>query len=134
MMNKFIQNIDEIILSRLIEGNEDFLNEYLEDNGYDINTIESISTKKFKQLSFTLNAKLRLEKDQFLLNKISDMFIDAIEKNLDKPISYLNGLIQRNELALRYRNLDKLNEEEIRNIIRDQNLLEILEMLEKENE
>ncbi len=134
MMNKFIQDIDEIILSRLIEGNEDFLNEYLEDNGYDINAIDNISTKKFKQLSFTLNAKLRLEKDQFLLNKVSDMFIDAIEKNLDKPISYLNGLIQRNKLALRYRNLDKLNEEEIRNIIRDQNLLEILEMLEKENE
>tara|TARA_R110000782_G_scaffold5853_3_gene20247 strand:+ start:42895 stop:43296 length:402 start_codon:yes stop_codon:yes gene_type:complete len=133
-MNKFIQDIDEIILSRLIEGNEDFLNEYLEDNGYDINAIDNISTKKFKQLSFTLNAKLRLEKDQFLLNKVSDMFIDAIEKNLDKPISYLNGLIQRNKLALRYRNLDKLNEEEIRNIIRDQNLLEILEMLEKENE
>ena len=134
MMNKFIQDIVEIILSRLIEGNEDFLNEYLEDNGYDINAIDNISTKKFKQLSFTLNAKLRLEKDQFLLNKVSDMFIDAIEKNLDKPISYLNGLIQRNKLALRYRNLDKLNEEEIRNIIRDQNLLEILEMLEKENE
>ena len=134
MKNKFIENIDNSILTRLIEENGDFLNDYLEEIGYDIESIDEFSSRKFKQLNFVLNAKLQLDKDESLLEEVSSKFIGAIEKNLDKPIAYLNTLIQNNRLALRYRSLDKLDEKEIRNIIKDQNLLEILEMLEDERE
>ena len=49
-----------------------------------------------------------------------------------KPVAYLNSLIRENRLTVQYNNLDKLSEKEIEEIIKDQNLVEIIEFLENE--
>lgn len=92
------------------------------------------SEKAFKQQSFLLKAKLNYHKDQILLSKASEGLVNAISENLEKPIAYLKGLILGNRLGVQYRNLDKLGIEEIKDIIKDQNLLELLEMLDEEEE
>lgn len=134
MEDNIIKDIDKAIISKLCNEGSDFLDDYLIEDGYDLGEIKSLSDKKFKQFSFQLKAKANLEKDQNLLKRVSDQFLDAIEKNLDKPIAYLNELLKNNSLSIQYRNLDKLGVDEIKNIIRDQNLLEILELLEEEDE
>ena len=50
----------------------------------------------------------------------------------DNPIAYLNQLIKQNQVEFQFNKLDKLSEDEIKEIIKDQNLIEIIELLEDE--
>tara|TARA_R110002050_G_scaffold158381_5_gene287691 strand:+ start:13435 stop:13842 length:408 start_codon:yes stop_codon:yes gene_type:complete len=134
-MNKEYLNImDEFLLSSLKEGNTAAVDSILQENGYDLSEINSISNKSFKRISFEIKAQLNLRKDERLLDKVSTYFKEALEKNTEKPISYLRQLVSYNQVTFQHRNLEKLSQEEIKGIIRDYNLLEILEKLEGEEE
>jgi hypothetical protein len=132
MKNNFINKIDDVIISQIIEGDYSAYDSILEEQGYDINLIESHSQKFFKKQSFLLIGLINKQKDILLLEKASNYFREAIEKNLDKPVSYLRGLIANNQFQVQYRNLENLDIEEIKEIIKDQNLLELLEELEND--
>jgi len=67
-----------------------------------------------------------------LLLKATESFQNAINNGLEKPIAYLNNLIKKNQLVVQYNKLDKLSSDEIKEIIKDQNLIEIIELLENE--
>jgi hypothetical protein len=132
MKNNFINKIDDVIISQILEGDYSAYNSILEEQGYDVNLIESHSQKFFKKQSFLLKGLMNKQKDILLLEKVSNYFREAIEKNIDKPISYLKGLIANNQFQVQYRNLESLDIEEIKEIIKDQNLLELLEELEND--
>ena len=130
MKNNFIKKIDEAIISQIIEGDSGAYDEILKEQGYNISDIENYANKNFKKHSFLLKGFINKQKDLALLEKASLLLQNAIEKNIDKPISYLKNLIANNQFQVQYRNLDNLGIEEIKEIIKDQNLLELLEQLE----
>lgn len=130
MKNNFIKKIDEAIISQIIEGDSSAYDEILKEQGYNVIDIESYANKNFKKHSFLLRGLINKKKDLILLEKASLLLQNAIEKNIDKPISYLRNLIANNQFQVQYRNLDNLGIEEIKEIIKDQNLLELLEQLE----
>lgn len=132
MKNNFINKIDNAIISQIIEGDYSAYDSILLEQGYDLNLIESHSQKSFKKQSFLLKGMMNKQKDMILLEKASNLLREAIEKNIDKPISYLKGLIANNQFQVQYRNLENLDIEEIKEIIKDQNLLELLEELEND--
>lgn len=132
MKNRFIDRIDDAIIEAVAYGDADFLDSFLEAEGYDLEEISKISTKIHKQQSFLIKGMINRTNDVQLLEKISNYFSDAINKNLEKPVNYLRGLIENNNLSVQYRNLDKLGVEDIKTIIKDQNLLELLERFENE--
>lgn len=130
MKNKFIKKIDEAIISHIIEGDSSAYDEILKEQGYNIADLENYANKNFKKHSFLLKGLINKQKDLVLLEKASLLLHNAVEKNIDKPISYLRNLIANNQFQVQYRNLDNLGIEEIKEIIKDQNLLELLEQLE----
>lgn len=130
MKNKFIKKIDEAIISQVIEGDSSAYDEMLKANGHDIADMETYAQKNFRKHSFLLKGIINKQKDLLLLERASLLLQNAIEKNIDKPISYLKGLIANNQFQVQYRNLENLDFEEIKEIIKDQNLLELLEQLE----
>lgn len=130
MKNNFIKKIDEAIISQLIEGDSGTYDDILKEQGYNINEIENYAQKNFKKHSFLLKGMMNKKTDSILLEKASALLQNAIEKNIDKPISYLKGLIANNQFQVQYRNLENLGIDEIKEIIKDQNLLELLEQLE----
>jgi hypothetical protein len=81
-----------------------------------------------------LKSQINEQKDFKLLEKASLMLNEAIKENIEKPISYLKSLIQNNQFKVQYRNLENLSLDEIKEIIKDQNLLELLEKLDNESE
>ena len=87
----------------------------------------------YKRQSFLLKGMINKQKDINLLEKASLMLQQAIEENIDKPVSYLKNLIQNNQFQVQYRNLESLTIDEIKEIIKDQNLLVLLEKLENED-
>ena len=134
MKRDLLNDIDKAMLKAASEDGSSFLDEFLEEEGHDLSKIKVASEKAFKQQSFLLKGKLNYAKDQILLSKVSDQFVNAISANLEKPIAYLKALILENRLGVQYRNLEKLGVDEIKDIIKDQNLLELLEMLDEEDE
>ncbi len=132
MKNNFINKIDDVIISQILEGDYSAYDSILEEQGYEKNLIETHSQKFFKKQSFLLKGIMNKQKDILLLEKASNYFREAIENNIDKPISYLRGLIANNQFQVQYRNLENLDIEEIKEIIKDQNLLELLEELEND--
>jgi len=134
MENKIINKIDEYIVNSIKEGNMNVIDTFLESNNYDISNIDKISKKNYKQLSFKLKGIINAQKDDVLLEKATNLFQEAINKNIGKPISFLKNLLANNQYAFHYRNLENLTREEIKDIIKDHNLLEILEKLENDEE
>ena len=44
------------------------------------------------------------------------------------------NMIKNNRFSIQYRNLDKLDIDELKQIVKDQNLLEIIEKMEEEDD
>lgn len=111
----------------------DLVRKQLEADGVDWNEHDLLQDKFIKQLTFKLNAKANKEKQERMLERASNFFKDALNKGLDKPIAYMNNLINTNQLQTQFSRLEKMSEEQIKDVIKDQNLIEILEMLEEES-
>lgn len=133
MKNNFIKKIDKAIISQSLENDFTVIDAELESLGYNIDEINDFSEKMYKRQSFLLKGMINKQKDSNLLERASLILQKAIEENIDKPVSYLKSLIQNNQFQVQYRNLENLTIDEIKEIIKDQNLLELLEKLENED-
>lgn len=122
-----LDNFDKAIPDNLVR-------KQLEMEGVDLDEQSLLQDKFIKQLKFRLKSKSTVLKNDSMLDKASNYFKDALTKGLDKPIAYMNNLIQTNQLQTQFSRLEKMSEEQIKDIIKDQNLIQILEMLEEESE
>jgi len=134
MKKELLNTLDEYMLSALKSEDSSAFDSFLESYGYDLDIVNSIADKSFKQISFTLKGQMNFQKDDILLEKVTKYFQEAINNNIEKPISYLRNLVESNQLAFGHRNLDKLTSDDIKELIKDHNLLDILEKLEKDEE
>lgn len=131
-MDKLKKIIDKGITENYLNGNINDVRKSLSDYGVDLDKNRERQDKLIKQLKFKLRSAINKEKNENLLLKATESFQDAINKGLEKPIAYLNNLIRENQLVVQYNKLDKLSSDEIKEIIKDQNLIEIIELLEDE--
>jgi hypothetical protein len=134
MKKELTNKMDEYILTSLKSGDSSAIDSFLESSGYDLGEINNVADKSFKQMNFAMRGLVNSQKDEILLEKVAKYFQDAISQNINKPISYLKNLVASNQLAFGHRNLDKLSSDEIKELIKDHNLLEILEKLENDEE
>lgn len=132
MKKSFLNKIDESIKNSILEGDEATIDSYITSKGYNVDEINELAEKQSKKLTFLMKGVINETKNDNLLERASAFFEDAITKNLDKPISYLKSLVLSNNLQVQHRNLENLTLDEIKNIIKDQNLLELLEDLDEE--
>ncbi len=134
MKKELINKLDDYMLSALKSEDSSAFDSFLESYGCDLAVVNSIADKSFKQINFTLKGQMNFQKDEILLEKVAKYFQDAINKNIEKPISYLRNLVESNQLAFGHRNLEKLTSDDIKELIKDHNLLDILEKLENDEE
>lgn len=131
-MEEFKKVIDKGFTENYLFADINDVRKSLSEFGVNLDHNRERQDKLIKQLKFKLRSSINKEKNEALLLKATEYFQDAINKGLEKPIAYLNNLIESNRLAVQYNNLDKLSSEEIKQIIREQNLIEIIELLENE--
>jgi uncharacterized protein YqfA (UPF0365 family) len=131
-MDKLKKIIDKGIAENYLYGNINDIRQNLSDYGVNLDDNRVRQNKMIKQLKFKLRSTINKEKNENLLLKATESFQEAINKGLEKPIAYLNNLIRENQLVVQYNKLDKLSPDEIKEIIKDHNLIEIIELLENE--
>ncbi|MBB4119772.1 Mg/Co/Ni transporter MgtE [Mesonia hippocampi] len=130
-MNNLDKFIDKKIISSILNEDDSTLDCYLEGFEYNVSEINTIASNNYKKETFLLKGKIKKLRDERLYEK-AKMFKDAINNNIDKPVNYLLEILKNNKFQVQFRNLENLSVEEIVDIIKDQNLLEIIENLDEE--
>ncbi|NQX84675.1 MAG: hypothetical protein HRT67_01925 [Flavobacteriaceae bacterium] len=130
-MNNLDKFIDKKIISSILNEDDSTLDCYLEGFEYNVSEINTIASNNYKKEAFLLKGKIKKLRDERLYEK-AKMFKDAINNNIDKPVNYLLEILRNNKFQVQFRNLENLSIEEIIDIIKEQNLLEIIENLDEE--
>jgi hypothetical protein len=128
MSNEIKNKIDEALYHFYLEADKDTIKYSLKDDIQDTAEYE----KKKKRIIFLANAAVKKKHNEYLL-QLAEKFEQALLLNIEKPVAILKQIIQGNTSLALHRNLDKLSKEEIIEIIKDKNLVELLEQLD-ENE
>jgi len=126
MKNELNDKITDALFNFYLEADSDTISNSLNES---IENIDDYNRKK-KQTIFLFKAKLQKIHNERLLD-IAKKFQEAILLNMEKPISFLKQTIQQNPSFALYRNLDKLSKEDIIEIIKDKNLIELIEQIEE---
>lgn len=122
------KKIEDALLDFYLEADKNTIEEILQE---DVSDIEEYKKKRNKLL-FMINAKAKKQANDALIEKVLNYFEDAIQKNTAKPIAYLKQLMSENHSLALYNNFDKLSKDDIMMIIRDKNLIDIIEQIEKD--
>lgn len=130
MKKELNDKITDALFNFYLEADTDIISNSLNES---IENLEDYNRKK-KQTIFLFKAKLQKIHNERLL-EVAKRFQEAVLLNIEKPIVILKQIIQQNPAFALYRNLDKLSKEDIVEIIKDKNLVQLLEQIEKdENE
>jgi len=126
MSNEIKNKIEDALFNFYFEADKDTINDSLKD---DIQNLDEYDKKK-KQIIFLARAMAKKKHNEHLL-ELANKFQEAILSNIEKPVAILKQLIRGNASFALYRNLDKLSKEDIIEIIKDKNLVRLLEQLEE---
>lgn len=122
------KKIEDALRDFYLEADKNIIEEILLE---DVSDIEAY-IKKRNRLLFMIKAKVKKQANDALIEKVLTYFEDAIKKNTAKPIAYLKQLISENHSLALYHNFDKLSKDDILLIIKDKNLISIIEQIEKD--
>lgn len=129
-MSNLKNNIEKGITEFYLNSDIELMKKSLEEEGVDV-TKESEDISKFlKRMKFTKAAIVTQESNKKLIDKIVEKFQDAINRNIEKPISTLISLVESKQMSVQFRNLDKLTPDEIKEIIKGKNLVDLMDELD----
>jgi hypothetical protein len=122
-------NIDKLIDSymELASADPDLLKDMLREQGYDPSELEKRGIQKIKKLIFTNQVALKKAKLINLYNKATHMMNVASSDTREAILA----LLKRKSPNLQFRNLEKLDEENLRQILNETEVLELIDKLEK---
>ncbi len=127
-MNREIKNkIDDALFNFYLEADKDTIKDSLQEN---IKNLAEYDKNK-KRFLFLAKATATKKHNESLLQLVSK-FQEALLLNIEKPIAILKQLVQGNPSFALYRNLDKISKEDIIEIIKDKNFVELIEQLEED--
>ena len=129
---KLNDKIYETFLYDIKNGDTELADVLLTELGYDIHEINTMAEKIYKRQSFRINANILKQKNDILLEKATKLLQQSIQENEERPLAYLKEMIQQNRVQMNYRNLEKLSHHEIKQIIKDVNLVDLLDQLSDE--
>ena len=132
LSTKLNEKIYETFLYEIKNGDTELADDLLIELGYDVKEVDTMAEKIYKRQSFKIKAKIQKQKNDILLEKATKLVQRSIQKNEERPLAYLKEMIQQNRVQMNYHKLEKLSHHEIREIIKDVNLVDLLDQLSDE--
>lgn len=129
-MNTINDKIDKAILNFYLTADDQTIDHILDEHIDNMDEFNKQKDKYLKKIRFLAKSIANQQKNEQLLNLAVEKIQNAIKNNIDKPIAYFNKLVASQKTVTYYRNLDQLSKEDIIEIIKDQNLVELIEKLE----
>lgn len=130
--NDFFDRFDEAYEELLMnDSNEARI--FLADEGYDIKEGALKRMKIAKKIAFKIEAIHNKQKDESLLKRAYEKLQAFIEKNRELAGNELKILLQKTAPAYQFRNLEKLDDVGIRELLTEVDLVKLIEELDKED-
>jgi len=129
---KLNEKIYETFLDEIKNGDTELADDLLTELGYDTKEINTMAEKIYKRQSFLIEAEIQKQKNDILLEKATKLLHYNIQKNEERPLAYLKEMIKQNRVQMNYHKLEKLSYKEIKQIIKDVNLVDLLDQLSDE--
>lgn len=117
-----------------VSSNHEAATDFLTSEGVDVSKYVAAGIKSIRKVEFLKKAKANKEKDETLMEKALALLKQKIEENLTKSGEVLVGLLRQNAPNVQFRSLEKLDDDEIREILTDVDLAKLMEELEEKNE
>lgn len=129
---EILDNIEEGVIEFYLNSSVEDIFAMAIEEGVEPDGTANKRDKLAKRLKFLAQARLNTEKDRSLLERAERIRSNLIEKYIGKPISELKTLLQIKGLQVQHRNIDKLDEASIRDILKDIDHIQLIEKLEDE--
>ena len=123
--------IDEGIKNFALEADGKDVKEALGEMLPSMDAYEQKKARFKKELDFLMKAQDNQKKTDVLM-EVAKRFEEELLKNTERPIAMLKQLIGSNQAFALNKNLKNLTREEIIEIIKDKNLIELLNKLDEE--
>ena len=117
-----------------VSSDQETATDFLKKEGVDVNKYVTSGIKEIRKSTFLRKAQVNMERDESLMEKALVLLKQKIEENLSLTGNMLVGLLRQKAPNVQFRSLDKLDDEEIREILSNVDLAKLMEELEKRNE
>ena len=123
--------IEDLLLDDL-SSSEDAARLYLSEEG--INPDEEIEKGRrvVKRIAFLMKANHQQEKDAGLLAKALELLRTKVAENAERTGQVLQQLLQARKPQVQFRNLSEWTDEQVRAVLDDVDVVELMEALERE--
>jgi len=129
---KVTEIIDNGIIEFYLNNSPDDVVLMAKEEGFDPDVNADKREKLAKMLRFKAQASLSKKQTQPLLEKAEQVLSSLVETYVGRPISELKTMLQTKGLQVQFRNIDKLDEASIRDMLKDIDLIQLIEKLEDE--
>jgi len=121
-------NIDKLIDScfEISTSDQQTLDDMLKEHGYDPNELETNGVQKIKQLLFKQTVHTKKNSMENLVAKAVTMIQQAQHHSKEAIFE----LLRQKSPSLQFRNLEKLDDESLQQILTDTEILELIEKME----
>lgn len=126
-MSKVLENIEKSVLEMYI-NNPELAAEELSSAGYNVNSLVNDGIDLIKQLQFKQQVKLNKNHLQTLLEKAKNMLIERAKTSKEEALN----IIFQYQVKVQYRNIENFSEAELNEILKDVDIVKLIEHLEKE--
>lgn len=123
--------IHDALINFYSEADSEIIRSELKENIGDLDEYEKRKAKLEKEIGFLIKAQEQHQKNEFAL-AVAARFQEAILKNTERPVAMLRQFLGSAQSLALNRSLKNLTKEEIVEIIKDKNLVELLEKLDEE--
>lgn len=133
-MKEINKKLEDALANYFFEANDDDIQEYIDSEVLDKESYLQKKEKHLRRINFLAKALINKQKDENLLKLVAEKLHSGLLNNIDRPVAYLKEILQNKDVPAYYSKLDKISKEDIIEIIKDRNLIEILEKLEGDGE
>jgi hypothetical protein len=124
------KTIDDVLAS-FIDQTDDTTIKTLLSESIDMAQYDQKALKLEKEIGFMVKAQEQQKKNETLL-ELAKRFEEALLKGTEKPVAMLKQIMSTNQAFALNKGFDKLTREEIIEIIKDKNLIDLLNKLDEE--
>ncbi|MBK6627140.1 MAG: hypothetical protein IPK70_00005 [Flavobacteriales bacterium] len=130
--DRILRAFDELLLESL-RLNDEAARAYLSNEGIDPNAEADYGKKVAKRIAFLMKAKQQQERDTGLLTRALDMLREKVAENAERTGEVLQRLLQARKPQVQFRNLSEWTDEQVRAVLDDVDIVELMEALERED-
>jgi len=131
--NKNILDYIDNVELEMLKDDIEYTKKYLEEEGVNVVEEQDYADRYMKRIKFMAKAFTNKKQEESLLGKAIEIVKKSIQENAQKTTETLISMLQSKTPSFQYRKLEEWTDEEIRDVLRDVDLVKLMEELDKEN-